>query len=242
MGAGRIAFSIVTSTDRFACELRRGDALRLSLWANAVAWGVDHCGTDLWQRCKMELSAHSVAPGWVTLVARSARAWERADLVAVVSVHDLVSRLSGAFNRLAAKIALDPGLWSDVCLIDVAPELEHGGASASHPAELCHLAMREVFCDISQRLAERHQPKSKLEALQLRMRQVLFDSVTVERVERALALPGNYDLLTADERLAVLRSRGNVVLQAPIAEPLDRLAWPEVARPSHWGKSPTQPP
>ena len=239
---GRIAFSIVTSTDRFECELRRGDALRLSLWANAVAWGVDHCGTDLWQRCKMELSAHSVAPGWVTLVVRSARAWERADLVAVVSVHELVSRLRGAFNRLAAKIALDPGLWSDVCLIDVAPELENGSASGSHLAELHHLAMRELICDIAQRLAERHQPRSKLEVLQLRMRHVLFDSMTVQRVEKALALPGNYDLLAADERLAVLRSRGNVALQAPMAEPLDRLAWPEVARPSHRGNSSTQPP
>ena len=237
---GRIALSIVTSTDRFECELRRGDALRLSLWANAVAWGVDHCGTDLWQRCKMELAAHSVAPGWVTLVVRSARAWERADLIAVVSVHELVSRLRGAFNRLAAKIALDPGLWSDICLIDVAPEL--GNGSASHLAELHHLAMRELFCEIAQRLAERHQPKSKLEALQLRMRQVFFDSVTVQRVERALALPGNYDLLTADERLAVLCSRGNVVLQAPMAEPLDRLAWPEVPRPAQWGNTSMQPP
>ena len=239
---GQIAFTIVTSTDRFECELRRGDALRLSLWANAVAWGVDHCGTDLWQRCKMELAAHSVAPGWVTLVVRSARAWERADLIAVVSVHELVSRLRGAFNRLAAKVALDPGLWSHVCLIDVAPELENGSASVSHLAELHHLAMRELFCDIAQRLAERHQPKSKLEALQLRMRQVLFDSVTVQRVERALALPGNYDLLSADERLAVLCSRSNVVLQAPMAEPLDRLAWPEVPRPEHWGTISMQPP
>jgi hypothetical protein len=232
---GRIAFSIVTGTDRFECELRRGDALRLSLWANAVAWGVDHCGTDLWQRCKMELCAHLVAPGWVTLVVRSARAWERADLIALVSVHDLVSRLRRAFNRLAAEIALDPGLWSDICLIDVAPELEDDGSS--HLTKLHHLATRELFCDLAQRLAELHQPKSKLEAPQLRMREVLFDSATVQRLERALALPGNYDLLTADERLAVLCSRSNVVLQAPMAEPLDRLAWPEVAMPVHWKSS-----
>jgi len=187
----------------------------------------------------MELSAHSVAPGWVTLVVRSARAWERADLVAVVPVHELVSRLRGSFERLAAKTALDPGLWEDVCLIDVAPELENG--SATRLAELHHLGMRELFGHLAQRLADRHQPKSRLEALQLRM-QVIFDLATVQRVERALALPGNYDLLTADERMAVLCSRSSVVLQAPTAEPLDRLAWPDVPRPAQRGNTSKQPP
>jgi hypothetical protein len=72
--------------------------------------------------------------------------------------------------------------------------------------------------------------------------QVIFDLATVQRVERALALPGNYDLLTADERMAVLCSRSSVVLQAPTAEPLDRLAWPDVPRPAQWGNTSKQPP
>jgi hypothetical protein len=208
------------------------------------------CPRTRWPQVGSRLSSGQPAPGSVPTWLPSSRlgacrpgcrrhAWERADLVAVVPVHELVSRLRGSFERLAAKTALDPGLWEDVCLIDVAPELENG--SATRLAELHHLGMRELFGHLAQRLAGRRQLSSRLEALQLRM-QVIFDLATVQRVERALALPGNYDLLTADERMAVLCSRSSVVLQAPTAEPLDRLAWPDVPRPAQRGNTSKQPP
>lgn len=45
--------------------------------------------------------------------------------------------------------------------------------------------------------------------------QVIFDSETVQRIERALTLPCNYATLNSGDRIVFLHSRRNVVLDAP---------------------------
>ena len=58
--------------------------------------------------------------------------------------------------------------------------------------------------------------------------------VNVRRVERTVALPSNYASLSPDDRITLLRSRRNVVLDASKGEPLDRLDWPRVGKPQRW--------
>lgn len=101
-GSGdEVTLSLYTCTEKFECFLQAGDLGRLVRWAHAVASGVDRCTALLWQRCQIELTARSLAPGWIRLMVRSARKYERYDLVAVVSVHDLITQLSTAFDGLA---------------------------------------------------------------------------------------------------------------------------------------------
>lgn len=96
-----IHFSMLTLTENFECVLKTGDVTRLVRWANAVACNVDQCTVFLWQRCRIELTARALGLGWVRLMIRSAREHERYDLVAVVSVHEMVSKLIASFGGLA---------------------------------------------------------------------------------------------------------------------------------------------
>lgn len=108
---GEIDFTICTRTDSFECVLQAGDVDRLVRWAHAVVSGVDRCTVFLWQRCQIELTARTLMPGWVRLTIRSARSYERHDLTAIVSVHDLVSKLSAAFEALVRASSKDPSCW-----------------------------------------------------------------------------------------------------------------------------------
>ena len=72
--------------------------------------------------------------------------------------------------------------------------------------------------------------------MQTRLR-VIFDSETMQRTERALALPSNYATLNSGDRIVFLHSRRNVVLDAPKGEPLDRLDWPNLGKAQPWGAS-----
>lgn len=96
-----IHFLMLTLTEQFECVLKTGDVTRLVQWANAVACNVDRCTVFLWQRCQIEITARALGLGWVRLMISSARAHERYDLVAVVSVHELVSKLRASFGGLA---------------------------------------------------------------------------------------------------------------------------------------------
>lgn len=104
---GEIDFTICTRTDSFECVLQAGDVDRLVRWAHAVVSGVDRCTVFLWQRCQIELTARTLTPGWVRLTIRSARSYERHDLTAIVSVHELVTKLRAAFEALARASSKD---------------------------------------------------------------------------------------------------------------------------------------